>query len=106
MTRAETIAQLHALIRSADHYRNAIYMTPPAVAGGRRYEERRGTVPYFEWTEGGHKFAACYKVVCSACHIYARGSYTRDGEKTNLLAVKNSLKRLEQERDQEDKENV
>ena len=97
MTRSETIAQLRTLIRIADHYRNTIYMPAPATACRRRDEERRGTVPYFEWEEGGHKFTACYKVYCSVCHIYARGSYTRNGKKTNLTAIKNSLKRLEQE---------
>ena len=97
MTRHELIANLRNIIRIADHYRNAIYMTPPATAGGRRYVERRGTVPYFEWEDGGHKFSACYKVECIGSHIYACGVYTRDGKKTNLLAVKNSLKRLETE---------
>lgn len=97
MTRTETIRMLRILVSIADHYRNAIYMTPPANASGRRQEDYRGTVPYFEWSEGGHQFSACYKVQCTVSHIYARGVYTRDGEKTTLLAVKNSLKRLEQE---------
>lgn len=97
MTRTETIRMLKVLVSIADYYRNASYMTPPANAAERRQEDYRGTVPYFEWSEGGHKFSACYKVQCTISRIYARGVYTRDGKKTTLLAVKNSLKRLEME---------
>ena len=97
MNRTETINQIRALIAVADHYRYAFYMTPSGSAAGRRLEEKRGTVPEFAWTEGGHKFTACYKVTCSCAHVYASGYYTRDGKKTNLTAVKNSLKRFEQE---------
>ena len=104
MNRSETIRVLKHLVEIADHYRYAFYMTPPSSAAGRRLEEKRGTVPEFTWTEGGHKFAACYKVACSCTHVYASGYYTRDGKKTNLTAIKNSLKRMEAE--QEEKENV
>ena len=105
MNKPETILALKHLVEMADHYRYAFYMTPPSSAAGRRSEERRGTVPELTWTEGGHKYTACYKVTCSCVHVYANGYYTRDGKKTNLTAIKNSLKRLEQ-LEQEEKENV
>lgn len=97
MTRAETISQLRTLIRIAEHYRNAIYMTPPVTFTERINAMINGTVPYFEWSENGHKFSACYRVYINQEHVFAKGEYTRDGKKTNLLAVKNSLKRLEME---------
>ena len=103
MNRSEAIHQIRALIAVADHYRYAYYMTPPSSAGWRRAEEKRGTVPEFTWTEGGHKYTACYKVTCSCAHVYANGYYTRDGKKTNLTAIKNSLQRLEAEQEQEEK---
>ena len=102
MNRPETICYLKALVAVADHYRYSYYMTPSSLAAGRRYEEKQGTVPEFTWTEGGHKYTACYKVTCSCTHVYARGYYARDGKKTNLTVIKNSMKRLEQE----EKENV
>ena len=105
MDRIETIHQIRALVAVADHYRYAFYMTPSSSAAGRLHEEKRGTVPEFTWTEGGHKYTACYKVTCSCAHVYASGYYTRDGKKTNLTAIKNTLKRLEQ-LEQEEKENV
>ena len=95
MDRIETINLLKKLVATADHYRYAFYMTPSSLAAGRRLEEKRGTVPEFTWTEGGHKYTACYKVTCSCSNVYASGYYTRDGKKTNLTAIKNSLKRLE-----------
>ena len=104
MTRIETIHSIRALVAVADHYRCAYYMSPPSLAAGRRSEEKQGTVPEFTWTEGGHKYTACYKVTCSYAHVYASGYYTRDGKKTNLTTIKNSLQRLEAE--QEVKENV
>ena len=106
MNGIETIHQIRALIAVADHYRYAFYMTPPSSAAGRRLEEKRGTVPEFTWSEGGHKYTACYKVTCSCTHVYASGYYTRDHKRTNLTAVKNSLARLEAEQEQEEKENV
>ena len=106
MTRIETINQIRALVAVADYYRDAIFMTPSSLAAGRRSEEKRGTIPEFSWTEGGHKYTACYKVICSCTHVYASGYYTRDGKKTNLTAIKNSLQRLEAEQKQEEKENA
>lgn len=103
MNRHETICYLKALVAVADYYRYSFYMTPPSSAAGRRYEEKRATVPEFTWIEGGHKYTACYKVTCSCTYVYARGYYTRDGKKTNLTAVKNSLKRLEQEQEEREK---
>lgn len=97
MTRAELIENLRTLVKVADRYRNYTYMKPPATAEGKMEEERLGTIPYFEWEEGGRKFTARYKVDCTSRHIYAWGVYTRDGKVTNLHAIKNSLKRLEQE---------
>lgn len=102
MNRPETICYLKALVAVADHYRYAFYMTPPSSAAGRRSEEKWGTLPEYTWEEGGEIFTACYKVTCSCAHIYAKGYYTRNGKRTNLTAIKNSLKRLEQE----EKENV
>lgn len=103
MDRIETISLLRKLVATADYYRYAFYMTPHSSAAGRRMEEKQATVQEFAWTEGGHKYTACYKVTCSCARVYATGYYTRDGKRTNLTAVKNSLKRMEAE--QEDQEN-
>lgn len=106
MDRIETINNLKKLVATADYYRYAFYMAPSSSAAWRRLVEKCGTIPEFTWAEGGHKYTACYKVTCSCAHVYAKGYYIRDGKKTNLTAIKNSLKRLESEHEQEEKENV
>ena len=103
MTRIETIHKIRALIAVAEHYRNAFYMPVPLTMNEVIQEEVRGSVPYFSWLDGDTKFTAFYIVKCKYNHIFAKGYYTRDGKKTNITAIKNSLKRLEAE---EEKENV
>ena len=124
MTRIETIHKIRALIAVAEHFRYAFYMPPSLtinecikehvddsmpffswVDGDSAYENTPdivGTVPYFSWLDGNTKFTACYIVKCKENHIFAKGYYTRDGKKTNLTAIKNSLKRLEQEQDEKE----
>ena len=97
MTRIETIHKIRALISVAEHYRNAFYIPMPPTLYGCLLEETRGTIPLFSWVDGYHTFTAGYSVKCQYKHIYAKGSYYCDGKKTNLTAIKNSLKRLEQE---------
>ena len=97
MTRIETIHKIRALIAVAEHYRNAFYMPVPLTVNECIQEEIHGTVPYFYWFDGNTKFTACYIVKCKENHIFAKGFYTRNGKKTNLTAIKNSLKRLEAE---------
>ena len=108
MDRITTIHKIRALISVAEHYRNAFYMPVPLTVNECIQEEIRGAVPYFSWFDGDTKFTAFYIVKCKYNHILAKGFYTRDGKKTNLTAIKNSLKRLEkeQEQEQEKKENV
>ena len=103
MARIETIHKIRALISVAEHYRNAFYMPVPQTMNECIQEEIRGAVPYFSWFDGNTKFTACHIVKCKYNHIFAKGFYTRDGKKTNLTAIKNSLKRLEAE---EENENV
>ena len=97
MTRIETIHRIRALIRVAEFYRNAFYMPMPLTFNDCIKTEIHGNVPFFSWIDGNTKFTACYIVKCKENHIFAKGYYTRDGKKTNLTAIKNSLKRLEQE---------
>lgn len=106
MNRIETIHKIHALISVAEHFRNSFYMPVPLTMNEVIQEEISGTVPCFSWWDGNTKFTAFYIVKCKYNHIFAKGFYTRDGKKTNLTAIKNSLKRLEKEQEQEEKENV
>lgn len=50
----------------------------------------------FEWSENGDTYTARFVYEESCNNVYAYGVYTRNGEKTTLKAIKNSLKRMEQ----------
>ena len=91
----EKIIAIRGLIETAERFRNAYFWTPPCSASSRRWYEEKNTVPLITWEEGGHAYTAEYIVSCSCRNVYARGEYTRDGEKTTLTAIRNSLKRME-----------
>lgn len=88
------IELIESIIAEADRMKSAYFFTPPTSAGERRSYEKRHSHPLVEWTEGGHTYTARYDVSCSCKNVYASGEYTKDGRKTTLTAIKNSLKRM------------
>lgn len=95
MTNSEIISALRDLVDLAESMRNAYFFTPPCNASGRRSYEARHSVPEITWTDGKDTFSASFTTSCSCANVYASGCYTRNGKKTTLTAVRNSLKRLE-----------
>ncbi len=95
MKNAEIVAAIRTVVDAAETMRNAYFFTPPGSAGGRRSYERYHSAPRVDWNEGGHEYSAEYTVTCSCANVYAFGTYTRDGKKTTLTAIRNSLRRLE-----------
>lgn len=95
MTRQEIIQALRDIVAEADAMKSAYFFTPPAGAGARRSYEKRHSHDKIEWEEGGHTYSAAYTVRCSCKNVYTDGVYTRDGKKTTLTAIKNSLRRME-----------
>lgn len=89
------INAIATIIAEAETMKNAYFFTPPTNAAGRRSYEKQHTHDLVEWEEGGHTYTARYTVDCSCKNVYAYGVYTKDGKKTTLLAIRNSLKRLE-----------
>lgn len=90
-----TIAAIQSIIAEADHMKKSYFWAPPSSAGARRSYERQHSHELVEWDDNGRHYTAEYTVSCSARNIYASGSYTRDGQKTTLTAIKNSLRRLQ-----------
>lgn len=95
MTKSEIIAAVRAVVESAEKMKNAYFFSPPGSAGSRRSYEKRYSAPRVEWKDGKDEFSAEFTVSCSCSYVYAYGLYTRNGKKTTLTAVRNSLKRLE-----------
>ena len=89
-----TIEAIATIINEAETMKNAYFFTPPMTARDRRSYEKKHSHDLVEWEEGGHTYTAQYTVVCSCKCVYASGKYTKDGNKTTLLAIRNSYKRL------------
>ena len=90
-----TIATVAAIVETAERFRSAYLWAAPKYASSRRYMERQNTYGEVKWTEGGRTYTARYDVSCSCRNVYASGTYTRDGEITNLTAIRNSLRRMQ-----------
>lgn len=94
MNMNELITKIENLIETAHKFKSAYYWASPGNAAGRRSYEKKWSIPEFQWEEGGHQYTAEFTVSCSCSSVYAYGTYTKDGVKTTLTAIKNSLKRL------------
>lgn len=95
MPKNELIKKLEAIIREADHMKKSYFWRSPSLAGERRGYEKRHSHEEITWTENGSDWSARYDVRCTCQNVYASGTYTRDGRKTTLTAVKNSLLRMQ-----------
>lgn len=91
----ETIKSLSRIVEEAENMKNAYFWNPPGNAGGRRSYEKYHSHAEITWQDGKDTYTAKYIVSCSCKNIYAYGIYTKNGNKTTLTAVKNSLKRLQ-----------
>lgn len=90
----DIITALQGIITEAETMKNAYFFTPPASANMRRAYEKKHSHPVVTWQESGHTFTAEYTVSCSCNNVYAAGTYTKDGKRTTLTAIRNSFKRL------------
>ena len=89
-----TLYRIENILSTAAHFKNAYFWQAPQTAKECRAYEEHYSQPEITWKEGGHTYTAEYAVSCSCRNIYAKGRYSRDGEKTTLTAIKNSYKRL------------
>lgn len=90
-----TINSIRAIVAEAEAMRNAYFFRPPTNAGSRRSYEKYHSHDKVTWVENGHEYTAEYTVSCSCANVYAHGVYTRDGKRTTITTIRNSLKRLE-----------
>lgn len=90
----ETIVRLEGIIGEAENLRGAYFFTSPRTSHGKRAYEEEHSWDEVSWEENGDEYTAEFKVERTGSHIYAKGYYTKNGNKTNLTAIKNSLKRL------------
>ena len=94
-TNKEITAKIEAIINEAENMKNCYFWNSPATASARRSYEEKHTHEEISWTDGKDTYTAEFVVICSCKNIYAQGRYTKNGNKTTLTAIKNSLKRLQ-----------
>ena len=92
-----TINKIKALIATAEKFKNAYFFSPASNAQLRQSYDKYHSIPEFTWVENGHAYTCEYIVSSTSSYVSAKGYYTKDGKKTTLTAIKNSLKRLEGE---------
>ena len=90
----EKLAIIGRIIETAEKFRNAYFWSPPNTAAGRRQMERYNNIDRVEWSEGDHNYTAEYTVNVTCSNVYAYGTYTRDGRRTTLTAIRNSYNRM------------
>ena len=92
----EIIEGIREIIEEAEKMKASYFFHPDQTAGGRRSYEKRHSHEEITWKDGKDTFTARFTVSCSCRNVYAYGTYTRNGKKTTLTAIRNSLKRLEE----------
>ena len=89
------------VIYEVDRCKGSYFWKPSGGASTRRYNERKHSIPEFSWCENGDTYTAAFVYQESCNNVYAYGVYTKNGKKTTLTAIKNSLKRMEQKSEKE-----
>lgn len=93
---ASIIPRVEEIIELAAKMKNAYFFRSPCTAHERRKYEQDHSTECVEWEENGHQFTAVFTTSCSCKNVYAFGVYTKDGKKTTLTSIKNSLNRMKQ----------
>ena len=94
-TNETTIGKLEKLFDTAEKYKNSYsWNKDNGNAQQREYKEKQDSIDEFEWIENGDKYTAEYTVQISRYNVYSYGTYTKNGKKTTLTAIKNSYNRL------------
>ena len=93
----EIINALESIIATAVMFKGAYFFTPPKNESERRLYEKHFSIPSFAFEYNGDEYTCEYKISCSCRNVYAQGIYTRNGNKTTLTAIKNVLKKMKAE---------
>lgn len=95
--RKEIIEKIEAVVNMAEDMKNAYFWHGVGNQSQRNYYDKKHSVDMVEWEEGDHTYTAEFTTRSSRDNIYAKGHYTKDGNKTTITAIRNSLKRLKAE---------
>lgn len=95
LNKIEILLKLKKIFNTAEKYKNSYtWNHDNGNKTQREQREKQDSINLFEWYENGDKYTAEYTVKISRYNVYAYGTYTKNGMKTTLTAIKNSYKRL------------
>lgn len=92
---AETLNAVRDILLQSAKFSRSYWWSSQPTANSRREMERFESRPTVEWDESGHHYTARYDVVCHYSYTEGRGHYTKDGKRTNTIAIRNSANRME-----------
>ena len=87
----EIYDSISRIIENAEYCRKTYFWHPSPTASQRREAEEKYSISMVSWCENGDIYTAEFYYHESCNHVYSRGYYTKNGEKTNLRAIKNSF---------------
>lgn len=90
----ETINAVQAIIDDAEYFKNSYFWTPGGNSSSRKSYDRKHSHDTVTWTENGHDYSACFSVRSSYANYRVSSEYYKDGQKTNLKAIRYSLDRM------------
>lgn len=77
-----------AIIATAEKFKNVYFFSSPKNAAGRRSYEKFYSIPKTTFEYNGDTYTVEYSLTCSCNNVYAKGYYTRNGEKITLRTIK------------------
>lgn len=84
----EVLSICSAIIATAEKFKNAYFFSSPKNATGRRLYEKLYSIPETTFEYDGNTYTVEYNVTCTCNNVYAKGYYTRNGEKVTLRTIK------------------
>ena len=91
----KAVAKVERFVESAEYVKNAWFWEGNNGDADRREARGENLSDYAEWEEGGHKWTADLTVTLMRRYTRVDRDYRKDGEKTNLKAIKYSLARMQ-----------
>lgn len=84
----EILSICSSIIATAEKFKNAYFFSSPKSAAGRRSYEKLYSIPETTFEYNGNTYTVEYNVTCNCNNVYAKGYYTRNGEKITLRTIK------------------
>ena len=84
----EILSICSAIIATAEKFKNSYFFSSPKNAADRRIYEKLYSIPETTFEYDDDKYTVEYNVTCSCNNVYAKGYYTRNGEKVTLRTIK------------------